>query len=135
MINLKDLKLKIAKKSPKQKKKDGDEKYKGYPFHTSPDDSGEVNSSESAGLDVEAKKGRCWEGYEPTPGKKPYSPGSCQKKKEKSSIESEAKQKKNPWAICHTTVDKDKDPDKYERCVQDVKKSSSVNLRTLKKSK
>jgi hypothetical protein len=25
-----------------------------------------------------SKKGRCWEGYEPTPGKKPYSKGSCQ---------------------------------------------------------
>lgn len=28
----------------------------------------------------------------------------------------------NPWAVCHTTVDKKKDPAKYERCVQDVKK-------------
>ena len=26
------------------------------------------------------KKGRCWVGYEPTPGKEPYSDGSCQKK-------------------------------------------------------
>ncbi len=26
------------------------------------------------------KKGRCWEGYEPTPGKEPYSDGSCRKK-------------------------------------------------------
>ena len=25
------------------------------------------------------KKGRCWTGYKPTPGKEPYSPGSCQK--------------------------------------------------------
>jgi len=25
------------------------------------------------------KKGRCWKGYKPTPGKKPYSPGSCMK--------------------------------------------------------
>lgn len=25
-----------------------------------------------------AKKERCWEGYEPTPGKKPYEKGSCQ---------------------------------------------------------
>lgn len=22
-------------------------------------------------------KDRCWDGYEPVPGKKPYSPGSC----------------------------------------------------------
>ena len=28
----------------------------------------------------------------------------------------------NPWAVCHTTVDKDKDPEKYERCVKKVKK-------------
>ena len=27
----------------------------------------------------EKKKGRCWTGYKPTPGKKPYSDGSCQK--------------------------------------------------------
>lgn len=27
----------------------------------------------------------------------------------------------NPWAICHTSVDKDKDPAKYEKCVHDVK--------------
>ena len=26
------------------------------------------------------KKGRCWPGYEPTPGKAAYSDGSCQKK-------------------------------------------------------
>ena len=25
------------------------------------------------------KKTRCWKGYEPTPGKKPYSKGSCKK--------------------------------------------------------
>ena len=30
---------------------------------------------------LEKKKGRCWEGYEPTPGKKPYSEGSCKPKK------------------------------------------------------
>ena len=28
-------------------------------------------------------KSRCWEGYEPTPGKKPYSPGSCRPKGKK----------------------------------------------------
>ena len=26
------------------------------------------------------KKGRCWDGYEPVPGKVPYSEGSCKKK-------------------------------------------------------
>tara|TARA_Y100000114_G_scaffold70038_1_gene64109 strand:+ start:297 stop:548 length:252 start_codon:yes stop_codon:yes gene_type:complete len=26
------------------------------------------------------KKGRCWEGYEPVPGVKPYEKGSCRKK-------------------------------------------------------
>ena len=25
------------------------------------------------------KSGRCWSGYEPVPGKKPYSKGSCRK--------------------------------------------------------
>ena len=32
----------------------------------------------------------------------------------------------NPWAVCHTTVDKDKDPEKFERCVQDVKKKQTA---------
>jgi hypothetical protein len=31
----------------------------------------------------------------------------------------------NPWAVCHETVDKDEDPDKYERCVLKVKKKQS----------
>lgn len=30
---------------------------------------------------IEKKQGRCWEGYEPTPGKKAYSDGSCKPKK------------------------------------------------------
>lgn len=81
MANLNELKQLIAKKKKIKNKKDGTEKYKDYPFNVSQDDSGESASGESAGLDAEAKKGRCWEGYEPTPGKKPYSPGSCQKKK------------------------------------------------------
>lgn len=38
----------------------------------------------------------------------------------------ESKKKKewdpNPWAVCHTTVDKEKDPEKFERCVKKVKK-------------
>lgn len=28
----------------------------------------------------------------------------------------------NPWAVCHTKVDKKEDPEKFERCVLDVKK-------------
>ena len=47
------------------------------------------DSSSSSGSETEGgskkdkkekKKGRCWEGYEPTPGKAPYSDGSCRKK-------------------------------------------------------
>lgn len=80
----------------------------------------EVTASKKKSFNIskikKAKKGRCWDGYEPTPGKKPYSPGSC-KKKEKT----DSSTKNNPWAICHTTVNKKKDPDKYERCVKDVK--------------
>jgi hypothetical protein len=41
-----------------------------------------------SGLADELKKaGRCWEGYEPTPGKKPYSKGSCRKIKKSISAE------------------------------------------------
>ena len=27
----------------------------------------------------------------------------------------------NPWAICHSKLDKDKNPEKFERCVMKVK--------------
>lgn len=53
-------------------------------------------------------------------------------------IEAKKKSKKknwdpNPWAICHSTVDKDKNPDKFENCVQDVK--SKQSSKTIKKGK
>ena len=38
----------------------------------------------------------------------------------------------NPWAVCHTTVDKDKNPEKYERCVMDVKGKQASNVFNLK---
>jgi GNAT superfamily N-acetyltransferase len=37
------------------------------------------------------KAGRCWEGYEPTPGKKPYSKGSCRKIKKSEHQEKDSK--------------------------------------------
>jgi hypothetical protein len=44
-----------------------------------------------------------------------------------------ASKKVNPFAICHTTVDKEKDPEKYERCVMDMKNKKAFNLRKIKK--
>lgn len=38
----------------------------------------------------------------------------------------EAGEAVNPWAVCHTTVDKDKNPEKYERCVMDIKKKGPI---------
>jgi hypothetical protein len=44
--------------------------------------------------EIKQAKGRCWDGYEPVPGKEPYSPGSCQpagsKKKKKKKTEKKA---------------------------------------------
>lgn len=54
-------------------------------------------------------------------------------KKAKTEKTKKAKKKKwdpNPWAICNTTVNKDKDPEKFERCVKKVKKNQSFNLNT-----
>ena len=45
------------------------------------------------------KKGRCWKGYKPTPGKKPYTKGSCIKEAivlEKKSAAWQRKEGKNP---------------------------------------
>jgi hypothetical protein len=36
-------------------------------------------SNEDLEYPMAASENRCWEGYEPTPGKKPYSEGSCKK--------------------------------------------------------
>jgi len=55
---------------------------------------------------------------------------------------SEAKNKKkskewnpNPWAVCNSTVDKDGEPEKFERCVKEVKKQQAFNLKKyVKKS-
>ena len=38
------------------------------------------SESDGGGGRKSKKSGRCWKGYEPTPGKEPYSDGSCQKK-------------------------------------------------------
>lgn len=42
------------------------------------------------------------------------------------SVEKEAKKKEkwkyNPWAVCHSKIDSKEEPEKYERCVMDVKK-------------
>ena len=53
-----------------------------------------------------------------------------------------AKKKKdwdpNPWAVCHTTVDSDEEPEKFERCVKKVKKKQSSadnNIVEAKKKK
>lgn len=40
------------------------------------------------------EKGRCWEGYEPVPGKKPYSDDSCRPKKKKKKDEAKKGEKK-----------------------------------------
>lgn len=38
-------------------------------------------------------KNRCWKGYEPVKGKKPYSPNSCKKSQPKPQNKSNAKAK------------------------------------------
>ena len=32
----------------------------------------------------------------------------------------------NPWAVCNSKIDQSKNPEKFERCVQDVKKEHPV---------
>lgn len=51
--------------------------------------------------DVKKKEGRCWEGYEPTPGKKPYSKGSCQPMKKEEKAKGEKGQPKVAKVMRH----------------------------------
>jgi len=43
---------------------------------------------------VKKKSNRCWDGYKPTPGKKPYSEGSCTKKTESKDTKKKGDKKK-----------------------------------------
>ena len=43
------------------------------------DSSGSESDGKGGRRKKEKKKGRCWKGYKPTPGKEPYSEGSCMK--------------------------------------------------------
>lgn len=43
------------------------------------------------------EENRCWDGYEPTPGKKAYSKGSCKKKLKKEDTFQEWVEKKKPY--------------------------------------
>ena len=82
-----------------------------------------------------SKKTRCWKGYKPTPGKKPYSPGSCEKISEAYARMAQAylveKDENNPWAICTAQVGR-KDKAKYERCVKSVKRQDEGDAWTKK---
>jgi len=44
------------------------------------------------------------------------------KNREKKTTAKKKEYKYNPWAVCNSRIDKDKEPEKYERCVQKVKK-------------
>lgn len=46
-----------------------------------------LNNKDLQAYVIEKAKGRCWEGYEPTPGKEPFAPGSCKPKAKKSATE------------------------------------------------
>lgn len=63
-----------TEKEENEKDKDKEDKEDEYEF----------KKSEACGHVIEYKRlaKRCWEGYEPTPGKKAYEKGSCQKKNE-----------------------------------------------------
>lgn len=47
-------------------------------------------------LESKKKKGRCWTGYKPTPGKEPYSPGSCMKESIKKKVIDALSEAKSP---------------------------------------
>ena len=44
-------------------------------------------------------------------------------------LKAEAKKKGkkvNPWAICNSTVPKKENPEKFEKCVMDIKKKNNI---------
>lgn len=42
-------------------------------------------------------------------------------------VEAKKKGKKvNPWAVCNSKIDRSESPEKFERCVQDIKKEHPI---------
>lgn len=52
------------------------------------------------------------------------------KRKKSTTAKKKKEYKYNPWAVCNTTVDKEKDPEKFERCVKKVKKQQEQNKKS-----
>lgn len=63
-----------------------------------PDHGYDPGDDEKVYEEVDQVDERCWKGYKPVPGKKPYSPGSC-KKEEVEEIDEATKAPKNPHHI------------------------------------
>jgi len=62
---------------------------------------GEAHDTDLQKLACIIKEGRCWAGYEPVPGKEPYSEDSCRpiaKKKKEEDLEKESSSKPGLWA-------------------------------------
>ena len=74
--------LHCSKYEASAKKDDGGEKAKKKQKKDGKDSSSSGSESDGKGgrrKKEKKKKGRCWTGYKPTPGKEPYSEGSCMK--------------------------------------------------------
>lgn len=98
------------------------------------DGTGKVDEDADRGEDkddVKKAKDRCWDGYKPTPGKKPYSEGSCMKKTDKEKMKkkcgaiAKALKEKYPQlegeALSKAIVKSYKLMEKAQSCAEEVK--------------
>lgn len=69
-----------------------------------------------------AEGGRCWDGYEPTPGKEPYSKGSCRKKGSGDGEKKERKRRKKASGSGSESYSSSDDDDKKEKMPKMAKK-------------
>ena len=72
----------------------------------------------------EAKKGRCWTGYKPVPGKEPFSPGSCEKVKEE--VELDESKKANTASTRAELSNRTRKPDSQQETERKKKESDSA---------
>jgi len=86
-------------------------------------------------VDKGEKEGRCWEGYKPTPGKKPYSEGSCTKKAEDEKFDFDGNKKLDAHEKQHKKIAEKLEKKKVDKSLDSLIEmiSDQTDVRKLKR--
>ncbi|NBW98992.1 hypothetical protein EBR03_05420 [bacterium] len=99
------------------------------------DDKKEAKEQKKELKEVEKGKDRCWDGYKPTPGKKPYSEGSCTKKAEDEKFDFDGNKKPDAHEKQHKKIAEKLDKKKVDKSLDSLVEmlSDQTDMRKLKR--